>query len=270
MRDDPAGREPSAPEHEEQTDVLVVEEALVKAVPGVVLAEGLSVVAGDRDDRAIEESTLVERSQEPPDRVVGVVQGPLLKQAVYSPRLRHPFPGGDAMRPRSRTWTTATLVLILALGVVGPRQSDAGPGPAKEEIQDAICKLYVLTGHESERPGFCPLQPGACLLPVVAGPCLAVIPRFAYVADQQQCMPFIYGGCEGNANNFETAEACAAACVTPATVCELPVQPGPCGAAIPRWFFDSAAGRCEEFIYGGCEGNANNFETLKACKHACK
>jgi hypothetical protein len=28
-------------------------------------------------------------------------------------------------------------------------------------------------------------------------------------------------------------------------------------------------GECEAFSYGGCEGNANNFETKAACEQAC-
>ena len=52
-------------------------------------------------------------------------------------------------------------------------------------------------------------------------------------------------------------------------ICTLPAEVGPCEAAIPRWFHNSATGQCEEFTYGGCQGNANNFETLAACESAC-
>ena len=31
-----------------------------------------------------------------------------------------------------------------------------------------------------------------------------------------------------------------------------------------------APGRCETFIYGGCRGNANNFETAAAYKDSCQ
>jgi hypothetical protein len=36
--------------------------------------------------------------------------------------------------------------------------------------------------------------------------------RFAYEPKTGVCQPFTYGGCDGNANNFETIEACYAAC----------------------------------------------------------
>lgn len=51
--------------------------------------------------------------------------------------------------------------------------------------------------------------------------------------------------------------------------CELPAVSGPCDAAFPRFHYDAAAGRCQPFTWGGCEANANNFETLAACESAC-
>ncbi len=53
-------------------------------------------------------------------------------------------------------------------------------------------------------------------------------------------------------------------------VCALGIDPGPCRAAIVAYAFDAEAGRCEEFIYGGCEGNDNRFETLEACQSTCE
>ena len=53
-------------------------------------------------------------------------------------------------------------------------------------------------------------------------------------------------------------------------VCSLPPETGPCRALIKRFFYNSTSGKCERFIYGGCGGNDNNFETLKACESGCK
>ena len=52
-------------------------------------------------------------------------------------------------------------------------------------------------------------------------------------------------------------------------VCSLPLEAGPCDAAINRYGFNPATQRCEPFTYGGCEGNQNSFETFEACVMAC-
>ena len=44
---------------------------------------------------------------------------------------------------------------------------------------------------------------------------------------------------------------------------------GPCEAAMTRYFYDKSTGKCESFLYGGCEGNINNFESYDACQKAC-
>ncbi|XP_070581143.1 PI-actitoxin-Axm2b-like [Ptychodera flava] len=53
-------------------------------------------------------------------------------------------------------------------------------------------------------------------------------------------------------------------------ICELPAETGSCKAAFPRWFFDKTTGECQEFMYGGCWGNGNNFRRKRECERACK
>lgn len=53
------------------------------------------------------------------------------------------------------------------------------------------------------------------------------------------------------------------------SVCSLPSQSGPCRAAFRRFFFDGTTGDCKEFMYGGCEGNENNFRTIEECQKIC-
>jgi hypothetical protein len=81
-----------------------------------------------------------------------------------------------------------------------------------------------------------------------------------------ECTGFIWGGCGGNANNFETKEKCQAVCEN---TCGLAPDAGDCEAAIPRWFHDPISGRCEMFVWGGCGGNSNNFETPEECRATC-
>ena len=58
--------------------------------------------------------------------------------------------------------------------------------------------------------------------------------------------------------------------VATANICELPGDSGPCVAAFPRYYFNKSSGMCEKFIYGGCEGNQNNFRTIGECKRTCE
>ncbi|CAM5152271.1 unnamed protein product [Eretmochelys imbricata] len=44
-------------------------------------------------------------------------------------------------------------------------------------------------------------------------------------------------------------------------ICSLPTEVGPCTAAIPRWVYNWHSKKCEEFSYGGCNGNKNNFQS---------
>ncbi|XP_052518033.1 amyloid beta precursor like protein 2 isoform X2 [Budorcas taxicolor] len=53
-------------------------------------------------------------------------------------------------------------------------------------------------------------------------------------------------------------------------VCSQEALTGPCRAVVPRWYFDLSKGKCVRFIYGGCGGNRNNFESEDYCMAVCK
>jgi hypothetical protein len=58
--------------------------------------------------------------------------------------------------------------------------------------------------------------------------------------------------------------------VKAAEACNLPLDPlSRCRASMQRWFYNSSSMQCEEFMYGGCGGNANNFEALSTCQEQC-
>ncbi|EDV31222.1 uncharacterized protein Dana_GF15247 [Drosophila ananassae] len=42
--------------------------------------------------------------------------------------------------------------------------------------------------------------------------CLAYIPSYTYYPDKDECSEFIYGGCDGNDNRFDSKELCEAKC----------------------------------------------------------
>jgi hypothetical protein len=65
----------------------------------------------------------------------------------------------------------------------------------------------------------------------------------------------------GNANGGAAGE--------PSAICSLPAEGGECDGAFPRFFHNAQTGSCESFVYGGCGGNENNFETFEACEAAC-
>ena len=53
------------------------------------------------------------------------------------------------------------------------------------------------------------------------------------------------------------------------SICSLPQDSGPCAAFFHHYYYNKETGKCEEFIYGGCHGNANNFETIEECERKC-
>lgn len=109
-----------------------------------------------------------------------------------------------------------------------------------------------------------------CLQPRSTGYCKRHGVRWYFDGKDGVCRSFAYGGCGGNTNNFETQEACNSACSHAAgDICSLPKVEGLCKGFIPQWFYNSDIGRCEQFVYGGCGGNANKFNTKAACLMRC-
>ena len=133
-------------------------------------------------------------------------------------------------------------------------------------MANQICSLNVVQCIRAPCPPevVCTDPADVCGLSPEAGPCEAYFPRYFHNATSGQCEKFIYGGCQGNGNNFETLEACRDQCV-----CGLPPETGLCKAAFPRYFYNSTSEQCEGFTYGGCGGNSNNFETLSECNNVC-
>nr|XP_054928943.1 tissue factor pathway inhibitor-like [Dermacentor andersoni] len=122
------------------------------------------------------------------------------------------------------------------------------------------------------------------------GLCAGYFPRFYFNNVTKTCEPFIYGGCQGNGNNFNTLEECNSTCwaslnphpfvitsavdvpfwpLSPPEECTYPADAGPCDAYMPRFFYSTLTKSCEQFVYGGCGGNANNFRTYGACQNKC-
>lgn len=52
-------------------------------------------------------------------------------------------------------------------------------------------------------------------------------------------------------------------------ICLIGVDPGPCLEERPSWYYDAQSRRCQAFVYGGCGGNANRFDSEEQCERQC-
>lgn len=146
-----------------------------------------------------------------------------------------------------------------------------------------------------------------CRVPKVVGRCRASFRRWWYNVTSGSCQQFVYGGCGGNDNNYLTEEECLEKCagVTENTLddpaisrngadssilsvprgqdfeddssdtfnyeenCAAKVVTGPCRSSFSRWHFDAEKNSCDNFIYGGCWGNRNNYISEEECMNRC-
>jgi hypothetical protein len=51
--------------------------------------------------------------------------------------------------------------------------------------------------------------------------------------------------------------------------CFLRDEHGPCSDSVAKWFYDSRDGVCKQFLFGGCQGNQNQFSTRDECELRC-
>ncbi|KYO43784.1 hypothetical protein Y1Q_0005840 [Alligator mississippiensis] len=150
--------------------------------------------------------------------------------------------------------------------------------------------LLVLAGLLALWAGLQPasgqVSPRVCRLPPDSGNCMAYMPMYYYNATAGSCKVIIYGGCGGNRNRFPTRAACVQACgrrqggnmrwlgedvlLFPGDVCRLPPETGPCKMNLLRYYYNWVTRTCQQFTYGGCQGNANNFKTHLECENRCK
>ncbi|CAG0914995.1 unnamed protein product [Notodromas monacha] len=138
------------------------------------------------------------------------------------------------------------------------------------------------SGKQAEAD-ICTLSPMA---PNETKSCLAFLVKYTYNATEGKCMTYVYGGCGGTANLFDSEAQCIAACPKKDAIlqdsvdegteskdskeaCNQPLSSGPCFGFFRKFGFNSETGRCEWFVYGGCQGNANNFNSARKCQDTC-
>lgn len=54
-----------------------------------------------------------------------------------------------------------------------------------------------------------------------------------------------------------------------AEVCMLSSETGNCFSSLRRWSYNHKTGQCQQFMYGGCNGNKNNFNSKAECEQFC-
>ncbi|XP_064078276.1 kunitz-type U19-barytoxin-Tl1a-like [Macrobrachium nipponense] len=140
-----------------------------------------------------------------------------------------------------------------------------------------------------------------CRSTVDVGTCEGQEEAWYYVHEDNRCAFFVYSGCGGNGNRFTSKGNCEAACMkTPRCpesdcpesctkesdgggcyvcactkaeaeqVCKEAPQRGYCRALQYKWAWDAKARKCIQFLYGGCGGNENNFDTEEMCSKICR
>ncbi|KAL1418936.1 hypothetical protein MTO96_005477 [Rhipicephalus appendiculatus] len=173
-----------------------------------------------------------------------------------------------------------------------PCEQSAAPGPCRGNYprfyydrQDNRCKQFTYGGCQGNANNFATEDECSercvrlsaqeiCILAKEEGRCLSEDRKWYYDYVEGRCKEFVYTGCQGNRNRFNTRDQCERMCnstrvAVSRDICALPKEEGPCRAAILHWHYNMAAGRCEQFYYGGCQGNANRFESRFDCERAC-
>ncbi|KAI3383574.1 hypothetical protein SNEBB_007813 [Seison nebaliae] len=52
-------------------------------------------------------------------------------------------------------------------------------------------------------------------------------------------------------------------------ICKLEFEAGSCDNWTNKYYYDDRTGRCQQFYYGGCDGNKNNFDSEFQCYFNC-
>ncbi|MFH4974442.1 hypothetical protein AB6A40_001151 [Gnathostoma spinigerum] len=117
-----------------------------------------------------------------------------------------------------------------------------------------------------------------CSLERDSGPCTDPLTQWYFDSNDMECKLFTYGGCRGNKNRFDTRRQCERRCLpssmkaevfNASEACSLPFEAGPCRDSQQKWYYDNTSGKCRLFVYGGCMGNLNRFDSEHECTAAC-
>nr|CAI5860889.1 unnamed protein product [Callosobruchus analis] len=110
-----------------------------------------------------------------------------------------------------------------------------------------------------------------CYQPADPGSCNDTYVSFFYDSNTRTCSPFTYTGCGGNSNRFNSEEQCERQCGSfrGQDVCDMERDPGPCRGYFVKYYYDKTTRQCEQFAFGGCQGNGNRFSSQEECEQIC-
>ncbi|RDD38047.1 Boophilin-H2 [Trichoplax sp. H2] len=121
-----------------------------------------------------------------------------------------------------------------------------------------------------------PPEINICTLNPSYGQCSYRLTRYFYNSTVGQCQKFTWSGCDGNPNRFSTTQACMNTCGANTTLitkesldCHFMPATGPCKGKFLRYYYNFDSSNCQQFIYGGCGGNRNNFQNYDRCMSTC-
>lgn len=128
--------------------------------------------------------------------------------------------------------------------------ASAHTGPCWTSLQGDVWKSALMVGSAPLSVCSSPL-----LLPLPPSPFLLSLFHSKEIHVNDLLVPFL------------TVAAIAAKSAS--DVCTLESDAGPCRAAFTRFYYNTETSQCEQFIYGGCMGNGNNFKSLQECQKIC-
>nr|XP_042897682.1 actinia tenebrosa protease inhibitors-like [Parasteatoda tepidariorum] len=141
-----------------------------------------------------------------------------------------------------------------------------------------VCKIgckcdegYVLKDGSCVLPEHCPAQAveKSCSGEAEPGVCKGHFPSWYFDTKSGICKRFIYGGCGGNGNRYATEQECLQTCTAIEKSCSGEPETDVCDAYFPSWYYESKSGSCKRFVYGGCGGNGNRYDTEEECLQTC-
>ncbi|CAI9597847.1 unnamed protein product [Staurois parvus] len=54
-----------------------------------------------------------------------------------------------------------------------------------------------------------------------------------------------------------------------AEYCLAPMKVGRCRGSFRRWYYNPDINECDEFVFGGCKPNKNNYVQKEDCRQTC-